>query len=382
MEKQSKKRNPETLVAQGFDLMDETTRSLTPPIYPSTTFLRNPDLSYHNGRKYIRADNPTYDQVSGIIAELEGGTGAQLFSSGMAAIGAVLTALKPGDHIVAGAGVYGGTRNYLDRIAGPWGLDYTHLADNNPASLISAIIPGRTKIVWIETPSNPLWLITDIAAFCTIAHQHGCMVVADNTVATPVLTKPIDLGADIVMHSATKYLNGHGDILMGVLVTKEKNRVWEHIIEIAHDGGAIPGTFETWLLHRGIRTLFLRMERICSNAQIIAEYLDKHPAIAHVYYPGLAGDAGHEIAAGQMKGGFGGMISIQVRGGMAEAVKVQAKTDVFKRATSLGTTESLIEHRASYEGAGTSVPDDLLRLSIGIEDVEDLVQDLDQALSG
>ncbi len=268
----------------------------------------------------------------------------------------------------------------MERIAAPWGLAFTQLTENSPELLNAAMIPGKTKLVWIETPSNPLWTITDIAAFSEIAHRHGAIVVADNTVATPVLTRPIEHGADLVMHSATKYLNGHGDLLMGALVTKEEDAFWERIRKIAHDGGALPGAFETWLLLRGMRTLFLRMERICANAQRIAEFLAGHPNVARVHYPGLPGSAGYEIARKQMQGGFGGMISIQVRGGAQAAVDAQARLEVFRRATSLGTTESLVEHRASYEGPGSLVPDDLLRLSIGIENVEDLLRDLEQAL--
>jgi cystathionine gamma-synthase len=260
------------------------------------------------------------------------------------------------------------------------GLAFTQLAENTPGLLRAALIPGKTKLVWIETPSNPLWTITNIAAFSEIAHRHGALIVVDNTVATPVLTRPIEHGADLVMHSATKYLNGHGDLLMGALVTKEEDAFWEHIRGIAHDGGALPGSFAAWLLLRGMRTLFLRMECICANAQRIAEFLDGHPNVARVHYPGLPGSEGYEVAKKQMQGGFGGMILIQVRGGFRAAVEAQARMEVFKRATSLGTTESLVEHRASYEGPGSPVPDDLLQLSIGIESVEDLLRDLERAL--
>ena len=370
----------ETLAAQGLGWMDRDTHSIIPPIYPSTTFQRNADLTYHRGRAYTRADNPTYEQASELLARLEGGQEALLFASGMAAIMTIFQALIPGDHIIIPDGVYCGTRTWLEKFAGHWGLAYTQLPNNDPDALKKAIRPGKTKIVWIETPSNPFWHITDIGAFSKIAHENDALIVTDNTVSTPVLTRPIVWGSDIVMHSATKYLNGHGDILMGGLVTKKKTDIWKRIHAIAHDGGALPGSFETWLLLRGMRTLFLRMARICSSAMVIAEYLNKRPEISKVYYPGLPEFPGHEIAKQQMRGGFGGMLSIRMKEGYRAAVKVQAVVQVFKRATSLGLTESLIEHRASYEGPGSPVPDDLLRISIGIEDMNDLIYDLDQAL--
>jgi cystathionine gamma-synthase len=260
-------------------------------------------------------------------------------------------------------------------------LDYDFIPNDSLSALEQVLRPSKTKIVWIETPSNPEWRITDIEAFTRKAHEFGSMAVVDNTVATPVLTRPIECGADIVMHSGTKYLNGHGDVLIGALITKNESELWQRIGEIAHAAGGLPGSFEAWLFLRGIRTLFLRMERICSNALAIAEHFETHPKIKAVLYPGLQRCAGHETATRQMKGGFGGMLSIRVKGGREAAVQVQANTRVFRRATSLGTVESLIEHRASYEGPESLVPEDLLRLSIGIENVSDLISDLEHALA-
>jgi cystathionine gamma-synthase len=369
-----------TFTAQALGWVDEATRSITPPIYPSTTFERNADLSYEGGRKYTRADNPTYDQVSRLLAKLEDGFDAQLFASGMSAIVSIFQSLRPGDHVVAPESVYCGVRTWLTEYAKPWGLNYDFVPNGDEAALRAALRPNETKVVWVETPSNPDWRVTDIAASAREAHEAGAMVVVDNTVATPVLTRPISLGADIVVHSGTKYLNGHGDVLVGASIAKEDTPLWRRIRETAHDAGALPGPFEAWLLLRGVRTLFLRMDQICSNAHTIATHFEKHPRIETVHYPGITGSADHTIARRQMLGGFGGMLSIRVAGGYESAVAVQAACRIFKRATSLGAVESLVEHRASYEGAGSLVPDNLLRLSIGIEDVADLISDLEQAL--
>lgn len=373
-------RNRRTLTAQALGWVDAATRSLAPPIYPATTYERNADLSYESGRKYTRADNPTYDQVSRLLAALEHGVDAQLFASGMSAIVSIFQSLRPGDHVVVPESVYCGVRTWLTEYAEPWGLDIDFVPNGNESALAESLKPDRTKLVWIETPSNPDWKVTDIASCSRAAHGVGATVVVDNTVATPVLTRPIDLGADLVVHSGTKYLNGHGDVLIGVVIAEEETPLWQRIRALAHDAGALPGPFETWLLLRGMRTLFLRMNQICSNALTIACHLVSHPRVEAVLYPGLPGSRDHEVAARQMSGGFGGMISLRINGGYQAAVAVQAACRVFMRATSLGTLESLIEHRASYEGAASSVPGNLLRLSIGIEDVVDLVSDLEQAL--
>jgi len=378
--KTKKNLSKETLSAQALGWIEEYSRSIIPPIYPSTTFARNADLSYHEGRSYTRGDNPTYKQASELLSCLENGKKAQLFASGMAACVSIFQSLHPGDHVITTEGVYYGVQNWLNKYGKSWGILYTQIPDNDIAALNEFIISGKTRIVWIETPSNPLWNLIDISAFSETAHKNGAMVIVDNTVATPVLTRPLDFGADIVMHAATKYLNGHGDVLMGALITKAENEFWQRIIDLAHDAGPLPGSFETWLLLRGMRTLFLRMERICMNAQKVAEFLQSHPECSFVYYPGLKSFPGHKIAEKQMHGGFGGMISFRLKRGRSAAVEVQAKTKVFKRATSLGLTESLIEHRSSYEGPQTKVPDNLLRLSLGIENADDLINDLRNAL--
>ncbi len=250
----------------------------------------------------------------------------------------------------------------------------------DPGAVRAAIRSGKTKLIWVETPANPLWTVTDIEATATIAHAAGAILAVDSTVATPVLTQPLALGADIVMHAATKYLNGHSDLLAGVLVTREDNALWQRIRAVRAQIGGTLGSFESWLLLRGMRTLHLRVAAASRSALRIAQHFERHPLVAGVLYPGLAGAHGHAVAARQMQGGFGGMLSIRAKGGEAAAIAVAAHTELWKRATSLGGTESLIEHRASVEGAGTPVPPDLLRLSVGIEDAGDLITDLEQAL--
>ncbi|MEJ2354398.1 MAG: PLP-dependent aspartate aminotransferase family protein [candidate division WOR-3 bacterium] len=374
------KKSLETRCAQALGWIEKETSSLVPSIYPSTTFIRNSDLSYNDGRAYTRADNPTYDQASALIAELEGGKSAQLFSSGMAAVVAVFQTLKAGDHLVLPQNVYCGTRTWVEKYASSWGIEYDIIENNDYKILEKIVKKNNTKLVWIETPSNPELRITDIGRVVDIAKSVDALVVADNTLATPVLTKPIEYGVDITLHSATKYLNGHGDALIGALVSKDENNTWQKIKEIAHDGGALPGPVETWLLLRGMRTLYIRMNKICKNAEIVANFLNQHPQISKVFFPGLPTSDGYEVATKQMNGLYGGILSIRVKGGYKKAVEVQAKVNIFKRATSFGTIESLIEHRASYEGPRSNIPDDLLRLSIGIENSKDLISDLKQAL--
>lgn len=370
----------ETLCSQGLGWIEKAHSGITPPIYPSTAYARNPDLLYSKNKIYIRADNPTYDQASELIKQLEGGVSTQLFSSGMSAAIAVFQALKPGDFIIFPEDVYCGIRTWAENSLKKYNICFEFVPNNDMDALEAKLEKHKPRMVWIETPSNPYLSITDLKATIDIAHAYGAMAVVDNTLSTPVITKPLKFGADIVLHSATKYLNGHGDILMGVLVTRENNEFWRNIKQIAHDGGALPGSFEAWLLLRGIRTLYLRMERVCSNAQTIAEYLSSSNRVKKVLYPGLEDFEGYETAKKQMNKGFGGIISIIINGGKEKAVEVQGKVRIFRRATSLGTLESLIEHRSSYEGPNTRVPDDLLRLSIGIENVEDLISDLEQAL--
>ena len=371
---------PESVAAQALGWVDEATRAITPPLHLSSTYLRDADNQYRSGRVYARADNPAFDQPEAVLARLEQGASAMLFASGMAAATAVFQALEPGDHVLAPQVMYWSLRNWLTTFATRWGLAVELIDMTDPGAVRAAIRPGKTKLVWVETPANPLWSVTDIEATATIAHAAGATLAVDSTVATPVLTQPLVLGADIVMHAATKYLNGHSDLLAGVLVTREDSALWQRIRAIRAQIGGTLGSFESWLLLRGMRTLHLRVAAASRSALRIAQHFERHPLVAGVLYPGLPGAHGHAVAARQMQGGFGGMLSIRAKGGEAAAIAVAAHTELWKRATSLGGTESLIEHRASVEGAGTPAPPDLLRLSVGIEDSGDLIRDLEQAL--
>lgn len=371
---------PETIAAQALGWIDDVTRAITPPIHVSSTYLRDEDNQYRTGRVYARADNPAFDQAQAVITQLEHGVDSLLFASGMAAATAVFQALAPGDHVLAPKVMYWSLRNWLLHFATHWGLRVELVDMTDPARLQAAIVPGKTRLVWIETPANPLWTITDIEATAAIAHAAGAVLAVDSTVASPVLTRPLDLGADIVMHAATKYLNGHSDLIAGALVAREHNDLWQRIRSVRAQLGGTLGSFESWLLLRGMRTVYLRVHAASASAQRLAEHFQGHALVREVLYPGLPTAQGHAVAARQMTGGFGGMVSIRVAGGAAAAVATAAKVGVWKRATSLGGTESLIEHRASIEGAGSPVPDDLLRLSVGIEHGQDLIDDLEQAL--
>jgi cystathionine gamma-synthase len=377
---EQKKLAPETLAAQALGWIDPTTKAIVPPVHLSSTYVRDEDNQYRSGRGYIRADNPSFDQAEALLTALEGGTGSLLFGSGMAAATAVFLALKPADHVLAPRVMYWSLRNWLANAARGWGLDVEFIAMEDPAALRAAVRPGKTKLVWIETPANPLWTITDIAAAAEAAHSAGARLAVDSTAATPVLTRPLALGADVVMHSGTKYLNGHSDLAAGTLTVGRDDDYWQRLKSIRAQHGAMLGSFEAWLMLRGMRTLYLRVRQACASAQTLAERFSKHPKISAVLYPGLPGFPGHEVAARQMAGGFGGMMSIRVKDGEAAAIKTAARVQVWKRATSLGGVESLMEHRASVEGAGTPAPADLLRLSVGVEAVDDLYGDLDQAL--
>jgi cystathionine gamma-synthase len=371
---------PATLAAQAMGWVDPTTRAVVPPIHTATTFIRDPDNQYRAGRSYARADNPTFDHAEALLAALEGGAACLTFASGMAAATAVFQCLAPGDHVVAPQVMYWGLRRWLATFGREGGLivDFVDASDLN--QIAAALRPGKTRLLWIETPANPTWTITDIAGAARLAHDAGALLAVDSTVATPLVTRPLDLGADLVMHSATKYLNGHSDVVAGALVTARTDDFWQRIVTLRHAGGAILGPFEAWLLLRGMRTLHLRVERACRMAAMLAERLAAHPKVAAVLYPGLPDHPGHAVAARQMQGGFSGMLSIRVAGGEQAAIATAARVRVWKRATSLGGVESLIEHRASVEGPGTPAPPDLLRLSVGIEDPDDLLADLDQAL--
>ena len=371
---------PETIAAQALGWVDDQTKAVSPPIHMSTTYVRDADNQYRSGRVYARDHNPSFDQAEAVLCALEHGAQAALFASGMAAATAVFQALKPGDHVIAPKVMYWSLRNWLLGFATQWGLvvDFVDVHDSD--QLKRAVRTGKTRLVWVETPANPLWTITDIAAAAEIAHKAEALLVVDSTAASPVLTRPLTLGADLVMHSATKYLNGHSDLIAGVLVTREDSEYWKRVKMIRAQIGGTMGSFEAWLLLRGMRTLFLRVDAACRSAQRIAEHFQGVPQIAEVLYPGLEDFAGHAVAAMQMQGGFGGMLSIRVNGGETAAIATAASVELWKRATSLGGVESLIEHRASVEGAGSPVPFDLLRLSVGIENAGDLIADLEQAL--
>lgn len=377
------KKHPESITAQALGWIDEATRAITPPIHVSSTYIRDADNQYRSGRIYVRDNNPAFDQAEAVINALEGGHQTLLFASGMAAATAVFQALQPGDHVLAPQVMYWSLRNWLMNFARGWGLDVELIDMTSPDALKAALRPGKTKLVWIESPANPLWTVTDIAASAQLAHAAGALLAVDSTVPTPVLSQPIALGADIVMHAATKYLNGHSDLVAGTLTTGADSDHWQRVRKVRAQIGGTLGSFEAWLLLRGLRTLHLRVRAACASAQRIAEHFHGHKHVAEVLYPGLPGCQGHEIARRQMQGGFGGMLSIRAKGekgGEAVAIAVAAHTELWKRATSLGGVESLIEHRASVEGAGTPAPPDLLRLSVGIEHADDLIADLEQAL--
>ncbi len=369
-----------SLAAQAMGWIDPVTKAVVPPIHMASTYLRDEDNAFRSGRIYARADNPTFDQAEATLAALEGGAKALVFSSGMSAASACFLALSPGDHVVAPKVMYWSLRNWLTGFASHWGLKVEFVDADRTDAIARAVRPGATKLVWLETPANPTWCLSDLAAAAEIAHRAGAQLAVDSTVATPVLTRPIEHGADIVMHSATKYLNGHSDLIAGALVGARDDEHWGKLRTLRAQLGTILGQTEAWLLMRGMRTLFPRVQWACRSAQALAERFASQPMIEEVLYPGLPSFAGHAVAKKQMKGGFGGMLSIRVKGGERLAIATAARVELWKRATSLGGVESLIEHRASIEGPGTPCPPDLLRLSVGMEDTGDLYDDLDQAL--
>jgi cystathionine gamma-synthase len=373
--------HPETLAAQGMGRVADPYRDIVPPVYVSTTYERGADGAFPGGRVYSRADNPGYDQAEALIASLEGAAAALLFGSGEAAAAAVFQALAPGDGVLAPRNMYWALRKWLLEFAAPWGLAVEFYENASLDDLAVKSRARRPRLIWIETPANPTWEITDIAAASAIAGEVGAIVAVDSTAATPLLTRPIELGAHIVMHSATKYLNGHSDVIAGALAAARDDALWQRIRYLRGGGGAVLGPFEAWLLLRGMRTLHLRIAAACANAQAIARHFHGHPKLSHVLYPGLTAHPGHDVASRQMQGGFGGMMSVRLRDGEEVAKSFAARLRVFKRATSLGSVESLAEHRASVEGPGTLCPADLVRLSIGVEHVDDLIGDIEQALA-
>jgi cystathionine gamma-synthase len=368
----------ETLAVHGGHAPDPATGAVSPPIYLSTTFAREPDLSLPHGFLYARSDNPTRRALESALAPLEGGAVALAFASGMAAIAAVFQSLSPGDHVVAPADAYYATGKLLKEVLLHWGLE-TSFVDMTDLDAVQRAVTSRTRLVWVETPSNPALAVADIARIAEIAHAAGARCACDNTWATPLLQRPLALGADIVMHATTKYLGGHSDVTGGALVLKEDGEPAARLRNLQALAGAVPSAFDCWLVHRGIRTLPHRMRGHCDNAEAVARFLAGHPKVETVHYPGLESDPGHAIAKRQMSR-YGGMVSFEVRGGRAPALAVVSRVRLFTRATSLGGPESLIEHRASVEGPETRTPPGLLRCSIGLEHADDLIEDLDQAL--
>ncbi len=372
----------ETITAQGLGIIDEKTGGVSPAIHPSTTFIRDNNYELmHPDFSYSRDQNATHIPAEQILCKLENAEDGLLFSSGMAAAMAVIQSLKPNDHIVAPKVMYWGLRHWMKKTCAHWDIFLDFFDSSDPESLKATVQKGKTKLIWMETPCNPTWDIIDIEKAADVAKSINAKLAVDSTIATPVLTQPLNHGADLVIHSATKYLNGHCDVIAGATLCAKKDEFWEKICEIRLHGGAVLGSLEAWLLQRSLRTLFLRVRKSSKSALKIAQHFDGHPKIKKVLYPGLTNHPGHDIAQKQMKGGFGGMLSLRVKGDAQTALDIVKKCEVFARATSLGGVESLIEHRYSIEGEDSPIPKDLLRLSIGIEAIEDLISDLEQALS-
>jgi cystathionine gamma-synthase len=371
---------PATAAAQSLGYVDTATGAVVPPIHPATTYERDTQNRLLGGRLYSRADNPNYEHVEALLTRLEGGRASAVFSSGMSAATAVFMALRPGDHVLVPKVIYWAFRSWLVGWATEWGLRIESVDMTDPARVAAAVRPAETRLIWVETPANPSLEVTDIAALAAIAHRAGASLAVDSTFATPVHTQPIALGADLVMHSATKYLNGHSDVVAGTVTTAEANDGWQRIKAVRAQAGTVLGPFEAWLLLRGMRTLFVRVPAQSRSAQRIAERLSGHPRLEAVLYPGLPGFPGHAVAARQMSGGFGGMLSLRVKGGAEGALAFIGRLRIWKRATSLGGVESLVEHRASVEGPQSPTAPDLLRMSVGLEDSGDLAGDIEQAL--
>ncbi len=363
---------------------DAMTGAVNPPIYASSTYKQDGVGGLRGGYEYSRSANPTRTALEGALAAVEDGERGFAFASGLAAEDAVIRALtRPGDHAVIPDDAYGGTFRLFDKVAKVWGLDFSPAPVADVDAVAAAIVPGRTKLVWVETPTNPMLTIGDIEALATVAHDAGALLVVDNTFASPYLQQPLTLGADVVLHSTTKYVGGHSDVVGGAVVVRDLDLA-DKIGFHQNAMGAVAGPFDAFLTHRGLKTLGVRMDRHCDNAEKIVEFLDGDPRVTEVIYPGLASHPGHQVAARQMKR-FGGMISFRVAGGLDQALRVCDDATVFTLGESLGGVESLIEHpgkmtHASVAGTDLEVPDDLIRLSVGIETVEDLIADLDRAL--
>jgi cystathionine gamma-synthase len=359
--------------------VDPSTGAVTPPLHTSTTYERDLDGEFSRKFAYIRAATPNRDSLEACITALEGGDETISFSSGMAASLAVFQTLAPKDHVLLHRDVYYGVRELMEGFFAKWGLAHT-LVDMRDIDEVKKACRPETKLFWVETPTNPLIEVVDVRSVAEAAKASGALLVCENTFATPVLQRPFELGAGMVVHSLTKYLGGHSDAMGGSVTLKNNPALIAQIRDFQHTGGAILSPFDCWLILRGVQTLVPRVRLHCENARRVAEFLSTHKSVSKVRYPGLPNDPGHEIAKRQMKA-FGGMLSFEVRGGRAEAFSVTAALKIILRATSLGGTHSLIEHRASIEGKTTRAPESLLRLSVGLEDADDIIQDLDQALA-
>ncbi|WP_051217944.1 cystathionine gamma-synthase [Nocardioides insulae] len=367
----------------GYD-PDPTTGAVNPPIYATSTYKQDGVGGLRGGYEYSRSANPTRTALEGALAAVEGGTHGFAFASGLAAEDTLIRSLmKPGDHLVIPDDAYGGTFRLVDKVVAVWGVEHSPAAVHDVAAVAEAVRPGQTRVVWAETPTNPLLNVADIAGLAEIAHAVGALLVVDNTFASPYLQQPLELGADVVVHSTTKYVGGHSDVVGGALVVKDAELA-ERIAFHQNAMGAVAGPFDAFLTHRGLKTLAVRMERHCDNAERIADFLTSHPAVGEVIYPGLETHPGHATAARQMRR-FGGMVSFRVTAGREAALRVCERARVFTLGESLGGVESLVEHpglmtHASVAGTDLEVPDDLVRLSVGLESVEDLIADLEQAL--
>jgi cystathionine gamma-synthase len=372
------KRRFETIAVHAGHGVDPATGAVTPPIHLSTTFEREADGSYPHGWIYSRNHNPNRDALEAALAALEGGAACAAFSSGLAAVTAILQGLGPGDHVVAPNDIYHGTANVLKHLFAKWGVQASFV-DMTSLDAIAGAMQASTRIVWIETPSNPLLQCVDIEATAGIARRAGARAVADNTFASPALQRPLELGCDLVMHATTKYLGGRSDVLGGAVVARDDDAAFAAIRTAQLYGGAVPSPFDCWLVMRSLPTLPARMQAHCANARRVAGFLHDHPQVSAVHYPGLEGSPFHALARRQMRD-FGGMLSFEVRGGKDAAMAVAGAVEIFTRATSLGGVESLIEHRASIEGPESRTPRGLLRVSVGLEHADDLIDDLAQAL--
>ncbi len=376
--KKSKTYRFETLAVHAGHGVDPSTGAVIEPIHLSTTFEREADGSYPHGYLYSRNHNPNRNGLETALAALEGGAGAAAFGSGLAAVAAIIQGLQPGDHVVAPSDIYHGTANVLKHLFAKWKVDASFV-DMTDLDAVARAVQPQTRIVWIETPSNPLLQCVDIAAVADLAHRSGARAVADNTFASPVLQRPLELGCDLVMHATTKYLGGRSDVLGGVAISRADDEAFAQLRTAQLFGGAVPSPFDCWLIMRSLPTLPYRMRAHCANAQQVARFLQAHPKVSAVHYPGLEDNPFHALAKQQMSD-FGGMLSFEVHGGKDAAMALAAHVEVFTRATSLGGVESLIEHRASIEGPESKTPQGLLRVSVGLEHADDLVEDLAQAL--